>query len=77
MKQVCDPGSDPDEWTDVDATDDRAAALEYLSVKGYDEHECAGTPFTLLVRNDADDEPRDVKIRVVPAHFEVDGRGSW
>lgn len=77
MKQVCDPNIDPDEWTGVDATDDRGAAFEYLSVKGYDEHECAGAPFTLIVRNDADDKPRKVKVCVVPAHFEVDGRGPW
>ncbi len=77
MKQVCDPNTDPDEWTDVGGDDDRAAAHRYLSAKEYDEHDFdPDRPFTLLVRNDADDGPRKVKVRVVPAHFEVDGR-SW
>lgn len=68
---VCDPAQ-ADVWIESDGHDDRAAAQSFLAASDYDprDYDPMGS-FTLLVRNNAEDEPRKVRVRVVPIHFEV------
>lgn len=70
-RQVRDPERD-EGWQTVDASNDREAVQLFLSANDYDTRDFdTGMPFVLLVRNNDDDEPREVKVRVVPARFEV------
>lgn len=68
--QVRDPSDDGNAWHDVDASDAREAALQFLRDHDYDERDFdPDRPFGLLVRDDR--LTMTVKVRVVPARFEV------
>lgn len=70
-RQVRDPERD-EGWQTVEAHGDREAVQLFLNDNEYDTADVdTGMPFVLLVRNNDDDEPRKVKVRVVPARFEV------
>ena len=70
--KVRDPDIDPDEWHSISASDEAAAALDYVN-EHVDPRGLADDAFEILVRAPGV-EPRDastVRIRLVPAHFEV------
>ena len=72
---VCDPAmseGDEHEWTATpSAADASAAAREFLTAENYDESDFdPDAPFELIVR-DSRGRESTVKVRVVPAHFEV------
>lgn len=75
-RQVCDPNIDPDEWKDVpDARNDEDAVWHAL--KDYDPNEFdTGSPFYIHVRTNKNDRARRHEVRVIPTHFEVNGRGG-
>lgn len=70
-RQVRDPERE-EVWQTIDAHNDREAVQAFLSSNEYDTRDFdTGMPFVLHVRTGDDDEPRKVKVRVVPARFEV------
>lgn len=70
-RQVRDPERE-EGWQTVDAHNDREAVQLFLSENEYDPVTVdTGSPFVLLVRSHDNDPPRRVKVRVVPARFEV------
>ena len=70
-RQVRDPERE-DGWQSFGVHNDREAVQLFLSDNEYDTCDFdTGMPFVLHVRNNDDDEPREVKVRVVPARFEV------
>lgn len=70
-RQVRDPERD-EGWQSFGVHNDREAAQLFLSENEYDPLLVdTGFPFVLLVRNNDADESREVKVRVVPARFEV------
>lgn len=70
-RQVRDPERD-EGWQTFDVHGDRDAVHLFLRENDYDPREVdTGFPFVLLVRDNDHDEPRKVKVRVVPARFEV------
>jgi hypothetical protein len=68
--EVHDP-FDPDaDWTPVEADTPEAAALAYL-VQRHEASDVRRTEFTVRVREDRERSPVRVRVRVVPARFEV------
>jgi hypothetical protein len=70
--RVCDPNVDTSRWHEVIADGTAGAARQFLSSTDLDPNQCAVDSFELHVAGDDAEEPFSrVKVRVVPAHFEV------
>lgn len=66
MKQVFDPVRE--EWCNVDASSDADAVRYHL--RDLDPRHFSDN-FSVRVRDEPDDKPRTIRVRVVPMHFEV------